>query len=127
MKPEAQSELGEKEQKSKPPRSVRLASKSGTSPAQNSALDLQRSIGNQSVVGLFNAGAIKAKLRVSQPGDPDEIEADRVAESIVSSPTKASASASKAADTIHRKCSCPPGAHTCPECEIEEVESAKGI
>lgn len=127
MKPEAKSELGEKEQQKKSPRPVRLASKDGKSPAQNPALDLQRSIGNQSVVGLFSSGAIKAKLHVSQPGDPDEIEADRVAQSIVSSPAEASASASTAADTIHRKCSCPPGAHTCPECEIEEVESAKGI
>lgn len=126
MKPEAKSEPGEKEEQHKPPSPVRRASKGGTGPAQNSVLNLQRSIGNQGVLGLLNSGAIKAKLRVSQPGDADEVEADRVAQSVVSSPA-AIASPSASPDTIHRKCNCPAGAHTCPECEIEEVESAKGI
>jgi hypothetical protein len=126
MKPEAKSEHGEKEEQHKPPSPVRRASKGGTGPAQNSVVDLQRSIGNQGVIGLLNSGAIKAKLRVSQPGDADEIEADRVAQNVVASPAIASATTTTPA-AIHRKCACPAGAHTCPECEIEEVESAKGI
>lgn len=40
--------------------------------------------GNQAVQRLFHAGAIQAKLAVSQPGDPYEQEADRVAQQVVS-------------------------------------------
>jgi hypothetical protein len=127
MKPETKSEPGEKEEQHKPPSPIRRASKSGTSPPQNSVLSLQRSIGNQGVLSLLNSGAIKAKLRVSQPGDADEIEADRVAESVVSAPAIAASSKSASGGVIHRRCACPAGGHACPECEIEEVEGAKGI
>ena len=55
--------------------------------------DLQHSAGNQAMLRLLGAGAIQASLRVSQPGDADEVEADRAAERVVSSP----------AETVHRK------------------------
>lgn len=42
--------------------------------------------GNQAVQQLFRTGAIQAKLAISQPGDPDEQEADRVAQQVVSMP-----------------------------------------
>jgi len=84
---------------------------------QNSIIDLQRSAGNQAVEKIIKAGAIHPKLRVSQPGDADEHEADHVAEQVVSAlPAK-----------LHRKRSCPGGAASCPVCEEEEVEQSKGI
>ena len=84
--------------------------------AQNQPiLDLQRSAGNQATANLFASGTIQASLRVSKPGDADELEADRVTERVVSSP----------AQTIHRRCNCEGGA-SCPECE-QEVGKAKDI
>ena len=63
---------------------------------------------------LLESGTVQAKLRISQPGDADEAEADRVAERVV-----------RAAQTpkIQRKCSCSGESH-CAACEKEEL---KGI
>jgi len=80
--------------------------------------DLQQAAGNQAMVRLLGSGAIQASLRVSQPGDADEAEADRVADRVVASP---------AAETVHRKCNCEGGGASCPACEGEEVEQTKGI
>ena len=52
--------------------------------SRNAAVDLQRKAGNQAVLELLHSGAVQAKLRVSQPGDADEQEADRAAEQTVS-------------------------------------------
>jgi hypothetical protein len=79
-------------------------------PAFNPLLGLQRTLGNQAVVRLFESGAIQAKLRVSQPGDADELEADRVAEQITSS---------RRGPALQRKCSCA-GGSPCSKCEEEE-------
>jgi len=79
---------------------------------------LQQGIGNQAMLRLLAAGAIQAKLRVSQPGDADELEADRVADRVT---------ASLEPPAIHRKCNCEGGEASCPACEEEEVEQAKGI
>jgi len=43
-------------------------------------LFLQRTIGNQAVQRLFKSGVIQAKLKIGQPNDVYEQEADRVAE-----------------------------------------------
>jgi len=83
--------------------------------ASNPVLDFQRNAGNQSVLRLLHSGALQAKLRVSQPGDADEVEADRVASQIV---------ANSSPGTIHRKCACSGGGGSCPKCEEEEL---KGI
>jgi hypothetical protein len=90
-------------------------------------------LGNQAMLSLLKAGQIQPKLRVSQPGDPDELEADRVAAQVMS---KNSVSApcqrpslplfAHASPALHRKCSCS-GGTKCAQCEEEEVESAKGI
>lgn len=56
----------------------------GIAPRTNALIGLQQSLGNQAMLRWLEAGGIQAKLRVSQPGDADEIEADRVAESLVS-------------------------------------------
>jgi Domain of unknown function (DUF4157) len=50
-----------------------------TEPAAHDILRLQREVGNRAVAGL-----LQAKLNVSQPGDPDEREADEVADHVVS-------------------------------------------
>ncbi|RMF94471.1 MAG: DUF4157 domain-containing protein, partial [Candidatus Schekmanbacteria bacterium] len=44
---------------------------------------LQRSIGNQAVQRLFNSRIIQTKLKISQPNDIYEQEADRVAEQVM--------------------------------------------
>jgi hypothetical protein len=76
-------------------------------------LGLQQTAGNQAVLRLLASGALQAKLRVSQPGDPDEIEADRVAEQIVSTGN---------ATGVQRKCACAGGA-SCAKCAGEEEET----
>src|SRR4029450_7533064 len=71
---------------------------------------IPQAAGNLAVQQLFRAGAIQAQLTVSQPNDPDEQEADRIADQVVSA---------KPVETIQRKCAaCSEGA-TCPKCEEE--------
>ena len=49
-------------------------------------LFLQRTIGNQAVQRLFKSGVIQAKLKIGQPNDIYEQEADRVAELVLRMP-----------------------------------------
>jgi hypothetical protein len=97
---------------------VRHETARSTGVPSNPIVGLQQSAGNQATLGLLASGAIQAKLRLSQPGDADEREADRVADRVVSSPEQ---------PAIHRKCKCEGGGASCPACEEEEVEQAKGI
>jgi len=46
-------------------------------------LYLQRTAGNQAVSRLMKSGALQAKLRIRQPGDMYEQEADRVADAVM--------------------------------------------
>jgi hypothetical protein len=48
--------------------------------------NLQRSIGNRGVAQLYRSGLLQAKLRISQPSDIYEQEADRVAEQVMRMP-----------------------------------------
>src|SRR5437867_8599727 len=73
----------------------------------NPVFDLHRSIGNQAMHRLLESESIQAKLHVSQPHDPDEIEADRLAEQISTLSSTA---------RVQRKCSCS-GGSSCVECE----------
>lgn len=65
-------------------------SKPELSQSTNSPLDqilfLQRTIGNQAVQRLFKSGIIHAKLKIGQPGDIYEQEANKIAEQIISTP-----------------------------------------
>jgi len=81
-------------------------------PQLTAFTQLQRNLGNQAMQQLLESGAIQAKLRISQPGDADELEADRVANHIVHC---------QHPPTLQRKCSC---AGSCAKCEDEEL---KGI
>jgi hypothetical protein len=73
---------------------------------------LQQTLGNQAILQLFEAGTIQAKLRVSQPGDSDEVDADRVAEKVV---------AKSRAPVIQRKCACD-GRPSCSKCAAAQQE-----
>jgi outer membrane protein OmpA-like peptidoglycan-associated protein len=55
-------------------------------PAINQVLFLQRTIGNQAVQRLFKSGVIQPKLRIGQPNDIYEQEADRVADEVMRMP-----------------------------------------
>src|SRR5215213_5405726 len=60
----------------------------------------------------LQAGLIQAKLSVSQPSDPLEKEADRVADQVMRTPDP----------TVQRQCEdCAPGA-SCPKCEGEKIQ-----
>ncbi len=50
---------------------------------------LQRSIGNQGVAQLYRSGLLQAKLRIGQPNDVYEQEADRVAGQVMGMPESA--------------------------------------
>ena len=66
------------------------ARKSNYSQPVNSSIEhilfLQRTIGNQAVGRLIKSGALQAKLRIGQPGDKYEQEADRVADQVMRMP-----------------------------------------
>jgi hypothetical protein len=49
----------------------------------NNLIHLQQTSGNQVVQRMVNSNQIQAKLKVSQPNDPYEIEADRVSEQVM--------------------------------------------
>ena len=104
-----------------------------SSSARHPLLELQRSIGNLAVRRLINTPYLQAKLQVSTPDDPSELEADRVADTVMRVPlavrddddeekvkTKLESSIDsepqEASDLIHRACS---------DCE-EEKDSAAG-
>ena len=92
---------------------MRLRGNLGVSGSQGSfdtALVPQMA-GNLAVQQLFRTGAIQAKLSISQPGDADEQEADRIAEQVVSA---------KSVGIIQRKCAACAEGMTCPKCEEEE-------
>ena len=60
-------------------------SQSMSSPVDR-VLYLQRTIGNQAVQRLIKSGALQAKLKIGQPGDRYEQEADRVADAVMRMP-----------------------------------------
>jgi hypothetical protein len=62
-----------------------------THPSKNTILQLQSQLGNQAVTSLLRSHGMQAKLRVSQPGDPYEQEADRVADEGMHMPAPGSA------------------------------------
>lgn len=96
------------------PAQAPMAAKGAAAPFPS----LSSRLGNQATQHLLRSGLIKPKLRVSQPGDPQEIEADRMA-SIVA--------ASSAANTIHRKCACAGTGTRCPACDEQNSDHTKPV
>jgi len=71
-------------------------------------LALQQQAGNRAMQQLLRSGAIRAKLEVSQPGDPEEQEADNVADRIMRSHAGAGAVASSCGSSEDdESCGCP--------------------
>jgi len=71
----------------KPP--LRIQRTKSSQPIKTPAdriLFLQRTIGNQAVQRLIKSGTLQAKLRIGQPGDKYEQEADRVADAVMRMP-----------------------------------------
>jgi hypothetical protein len=56
------------------------------SSAADRVLYLQRTIGNQAVQRLIKSGTLQAKLKIGQPGDKYEQEADRVVDALMQMP-----------------------------------------
>ncbi len=86
-------------------------------------LQLQRTLGNQAV-GRF----LQAKLKVNQPGDVYEQEADRVTEQVMRmlEPLPAPSSSDGANPHVQRKCAaCSSGGSLCPTCADEGALQAK--
>ena len=72
--------------------------------------------GNLAAQRLFRSGALRAKLAISQPGDPYEQEADRVADHVMGMPEPG----------LQRTCAaCETGATPCPKCEAEKKAQRK--
>lgn len=65
---------------------IRNVSASPASVPAHPVLGLQRTIGNRAVNRLLESGQLQAKLIVSQPHDPYEQEADRVADQVMRMP-----------------------------------------
>jgi hypothetical protein len=72
------------------------------------ALALQQLAGNQAMQSLLRSGVIQAKLAISSPDDPEEREADEVADRIMRKPAGA-------------PCSCSPGEEMCEECKQKQT------
>ncbi len=66
----------------------RTVSQSINSPVEQ-ILHLQQTAGNRAVQGLFNSGVLQAKLKIGQPNDIYEQEADRVADRVMRMPDHA--------------------------------------
>jgi len=65
------------------PNSHNNSSPNNALQSQNKISHLQHTLGNQSIQRMIKSGTIQAKLKVSHPNDPYEIEADRVANQVM--------------------------------------------
>ncbi|MCK5013328.1 MAG: DUF4157 domain-containing protein [Candidatus Omnitrophica bacterium] len=74
------------EKKNSPLRIQRTKSSQSMKTPADRILFLQRTAGNQAVQRLIKSGALQAKLRIGQPGDVYEQEADRVADAVMRMP-----------------------------------------
>lgn len=85
----------------------RVAEAPSAGPSLHPVLQLQQQAGNQAVQELLRRNLIQAKLTISNPGDPEEQEADRVADHVMRAHAGSPASA---------PCSCSEGEESCEEC-----------
>jgi hypothetical protein len=72
-------------------------------------------IGNLAIQSLFRAGAVDAKLTIGRPDDPQEEEADKVADRVMRKPASGAGAGS---------CTCASGGQTCEECQKKEPDQA---
>lgn len=86
--------------------------------AAPSAMNAESAVGNLAIQRQLAAHGVQAKLSMSQPGDPDEREADRMADRIVGSGTEAAPA----------KCTaCAASGSTCPKCAEEKKIQRKAL
>jgi len=76
-------------------------------PSGHPLFALQQQVGNQAVQELLRQRFIQAKLTISSPGDPDEQEADQVADHVMRAP---------AGSPISSPCTCADGEEKCEAC-----------
>src|SRR5262249_42002801 len=76
-------------------------------------------VGNLPMQRALSPFGVQAKLTTSQPGDPDEQEADRLAERVAASPTPIS--------TVATCPTCDASGTTCPKCEEEKRVQRKTL
>jgi len=100
------------------------ANKAGLSPIRNSPVDqisfLQRTVGNRSLERLLKSGVIQAKLKVNEPGDIYEQEADQIAEHVLAAPTHS------AGPQIQRVAGQWPGGSTSAPASVERALASPG-
>ena len=99
-------------------RTLPVLANENSAVGRDSRSALQGLIGNRVLQSLLTQPKPPAISRISEPGDVDEIEADRIAEQVVSKTSTAE---------IRRKCSCDGNGASCPACQKEQVEKEKGI
>jgi Domain of unknown function (DUF4157) len=85
-----------------------LRPSSASSAAQHPMLTLQQQAGNQAVQSLLRNGFIQAKLAVSNPDDPEEQEADQMADRVMRM---------KNGFPVSAPCSCDGEAESCESCQ----------
>jgi hypothetical protein len=90
---------------------------SADAPPLHPMFQLQRDIGNQAILSLMRAGAIQAKLAVGAVDDPEEKEADEVADRVMRKPSGAGAVGA---------CTCAAGGEMCEECQRRDLGSTTG-
>lgn len=92
----------------------------------NRILNLQRNIGKHAVQRLLRSGTLQAKLKIGQPGDRYEQEADRVANAVMRMPEPGQASISEKSALINPEClKCDEELHRKPLEEEEEKLQTK--
>jgi len=86
----ARAKIGAKSSETKRNNTVFHIRKMESSQSKNSPINhflhFQKTIGNQAVQRLFKSDVIQAKLKIGQPGDKYEQEADRVADMVMKMP-----------------------------------------
>jgi hypothetical protein len=75
-------------------------------------LELQQEVGNQAVQSMLRNYGVQAKLAVSSPDDPDEREADAVAERVMRSPSP----------FVPGRCACEGSGEPCEECRAAAIQ-----
>lgn len=100
----------------KPRRSFPAAGPAVAEPVAHPALQLQQQVGNQAVQAMLRAGLIHPRLEISQPGDPEEEEADAIAGRVMR------AAAAFAPSAGH--CSCEESSdEMCDECRAKQTQA----
>ena len=87
---------------------------SGSSPINR----LQRAVGNRALSSLLRSPIIQPKLTVSEPDDPYEREADRVADQVMRMPDAQSVAPLGIGNSsvVQRKCACGGGSDESCKC-----------